>query len=223
MKLIRFLFRLGWFKTLYFNFRYLPFSQAIKLPVLLARTTYLRELKGKIQFNIPIKTGLVKIGFGQVGIFDQKKSRSIWEVSENGLVVFNGSCHLGHGSKLSVGKNGKVTFGNHFIITAESSIVAHKEIYFGNHCLLSWDTLIMDTDFHEIINDKQEVINPCTPIWIGDHVWIGCRCLILKGAKIPSFSVIGATTTINKEFEQEHALYAGNPAKIVKEQISWRM
>lgn len=39
----------------------------------------------------------------------------------------------------------------------------------------------MDTDFHKIKNEDGVQINTNSPVLIGDHVWIGCRALILKG------------------------------------------
>ena len=50
------------------------------------------------------------MGYGNVGIFDKKRSRGIWEVQ--GKVKFCGNAFLDHGSKISVGKNGVLTFGN---------------------------------------------------------------------------------------------------------------
>ena len=71
--------------------------------------------------------------------------------------------------------------------TAETSIVAFTEIRFGNNCLLSWDILVMDTDFHKLKDEFGNIINKPRPIIIGDRIWIGCRCLILKGQ---SFQII---------------------------------
>lgn len=163
--------------------------------------------------------GLIKIGFGNVGIFDNKFSRSIWEVS--GKVIFRGKCNLGHGTKISVGSTGILTLGSNFTITAESSIVSFKEVTIGNNCLFSWDNLIMDTDFHSIKNNSDEIINFDKEVIIEDNVWIGCRCLILKGSFIPSNSIIGANTVINSKFIRNGTIIVGNPAKIVRTDVSW--
>jgi acetyltransferase-like isoleucine patch superfamily enzyme len=172
---------------------------------------------GNIIFDCPIKTGMINIGYGEVGIFDKKVSRSIWQVS--GTVIFKGKVHIGHGSKLSVG--GTLILGNNFVITAESSIVASNKVEFGENCLLSWDILIMDTDFHKIKDSSDNVINAPTPITIGNKVWIGCRCLILKRATIPDNSIIGANSLISKRLKKENAIYAGQPARVLKEDITW--
>lgn len=209
------------YKIIYFNFKYLPFNQAIKLPFFISRKVYLRNLKGKIKIESPISIGMIKIGFGEVGIFDDKRSRSILDI--NGNVIFKGSANIGHGSKISVSENGTLTLGNNFTITAESSIVAHLNIEFGNDCLLSWETLIMDTDFHKIYNEFGELINDEQPIKIGNNVWIGCRNLVLKGAVIPDNAVLGANSVVSKKLDVENAIYVGNPVRCVKENINWKL
>ncbi|RUT70384.1 acyltransferase [Flavobacterium cupreum] len=207
------------FKTIYFNFKYFPFSEAIMFPVLISKNVLFNELKGSIRFECPLRYGLVKIGYGKVGIFDKKFSRSILQIS--GELVFRGSAGFGQGTKISVAKNAKVIFGNKFTITAESEIVCSKGIEFGTNCLLSWDILIMDSDHHTIWNEKGSVVNPPEEIVIEDNVWVGCRGLILKGSQIPSNSVIAANSVVTKKLEEPNAVYAGNPARKIKENVTW--
>lgn len=207
------------FKTIYFNLKYLPFRQAVKLPILLSRKVYLREMKGKITIEGPIETGLIKIGYGKVGIFDNRRSRSIWEVS--GEVVFKGKANIGHGSKISVGKEGKLVLGSRFVVTAESAIVAHHSVEIGDDCLFSWDILLMDTDFHEMKDETGAVMNAPKPVKIGNKVWIGCRVLILKGTEIPDGCVVGANSSVSKKLEMENSLYVGQPCRLSKSGISW--
>lgn len=74
-----------------------------------------------------------------------------------------------------MGDTGILEIGEDFNITAETTIVAFTKIQFGNNCLLSWDVLIMDTDFHKIKNEHGAILNNPEPNIIGDKVWIGCR------------------------------------------------
>lgn len=217
---IKHLFRIS-LKTIYFNFRYLPFKQAISLPILISKNFYLRKALGKIILDCPVQTGLVRLGFGDCGIFDDKRSRSIWDVS--GTVIFKGKTRIGHGTKISVGEGGVLVLGENFTVTAESSIVAYSEVCFGDNCLLSWDILIMDTDLHKVEDSTGTLINEPRPIRIGNDVWIGSRCLILKSSIIPDGSVIGANSTISKKLETENGIYVGNPVRCVKENIKWKM
>ena len=204
-------------KTLRFNFHYFPLGTALKLPVVVSHRTYLRELHGKVELPEKVERAMVKIGFGDVGHYDRKRSRSIWQVS--GTVSFGGKASIGHGSKLSV--RGHLTLGNGFNMTAESTIVCAQDIRFGNDCLLSWDILVMDTDEHPLYNKENERINPDKPIRVGDHVWIGCKCVLLKGAEVPNDTVLAAGTLLKSGFAGDHQVIGGTPPSILKRDVRW--
>lgn len=208
-------------RTIYFNLKYLPFNQALKLPFLLSKYVFLREIHGKINLNCPIRFGLIQIGYGNVGVFDKKKSRTVWEVY--GDITFSGNAIIGHGSKIIVGPEASLLFGDNFKLTAESSIIAFNKIQFGNECLISWETQIMDTDFHKIKNENGEILNIPKPIIIGNHVWIGSRCTILKGSVIPDNSIIGVNSLVNNELPESNCIYAGIPVKCIKEKVYWEI
>lgn len=186
------------------------------LPVLVSHRTYLSQMKGEIIIEKPTRFG-VKIGFGEVGIFDKQRSRSIWKVT--GKLVFKGKANIGHGSKISV--SGKMEIGEEFSITAESTIVCEEKITFGRNVLISWDTLIMDTDFHSILDESGQRINENQQISIEDYVWIGCRCTILKGTLIPPQNIIAANSVVTSNFKNCNSVIGGIPAKTLKENIYW--
>jgi acetyltransferase-like isoleucine patch superfamily enzyme len=204
-------------KTLRFNFHYFPLGTALKLPVVVSHRTYLRELHGKVELPEKVERAMVKIGFGDVGHYDRKRSRGIWQVS--GTVSFGGKASIGHGSKLSV--RGHLTLGNGFNMTAESTIVCAKDIRFGDDCLLSWDILVMDTDEHPLYDKEHKRINPDKPIIVGNHVWIGCKCVLLKGAEVPDNTVLAAGTLLKSAFSGENQVVGGNPPSILKRDVHW--
>lgn len=204
-------------KTLRFNLHYFPLKTALKLPVVVSHRTYLRELHGKVELPEKVERAMVKIGFGDVGHYDRKRSRGIWQVS--GTVSFGGKTSIGHGSKLSV--RGDLKLGADFNVTAESTIVCAKEIRFGDDCLLAWDVLVMDTDEHPLYNTENERINPDKPIVVGNHVWIGCKCVLLKGAEVPDNTVVAAGTLLTSSFDGEHQVIGGNPPSVLKNDVRW--
>ncbi|RZK07317.1 MAG: acyltransferase [Flavobacterium sp.] len=175
---------------------------------------------GRVELPEKIYPGMVKVGFGDVGIFDKRKSRAIWEVC--GEVRFKGKADIGHGSKICVGENAALTIGKNFNITAESSIVCFKAINLGNDCLIAWNVMIIDTDFHRMYCSN-ELMNPDKPISIGDRVWIGMNTKILKGALISNDSVVAAGALVNRQFDRKNVLLAGVPAKVVKESVTWEV
>jgi acetyltransferase-like isoleucine patch superfamily enzyme len=204
-------------KTLRFNFHYFPLGTALKLPVFVSHRTFLRELHGKVVLPEKVEMAMVKIGFGDVGHYDRKRSRSIWQVS--GTVNFRGKASIGHGSKLSI--RGDLTLGADFNMTAESTIVCAKEIRFGDDCLLSWDILVMDTDEHPLYDKAQQRINPDKPIVVGNHVWIGCKCVLLKGATIPDDTVVAAGTLLTSAVSGNQQVIGGNPPSVLKRDVRW--
>lgn len=206
------------FKTIYLNFKYLPFKQAIHLPIWISRRCYLLKTSGEIVINNRITPGMIQIGYGEVGIFDRIRSRSILQL--DGKIIFNGKTRIGHGCKLSIAKEALLEIGENFAITAETSIVCHKGIKIGNDCLFSWDILIMDTDLHYIINEDNRIINEPKQIDIEDKVWIGCRSLILKGVTIPSGNIIAANSTISRTQTVSNSILGSNPTKILKTNIT---
>ena len=103
-----FLYLLGLPKTVYFNFKYLPFKKAACLPIFVSHRVLLRNCGGSITIEAPVQTRMIYIGYGYAGIFDAAHARSIWEVY--GDVIFRGKASLGHGSKISVGEKGTLVF-----------------------------------------------------------------------------------------------------------------
>ncbi|WP_184547394.1 acyltransferase [Mucilaginibacter sp. FT3.2] len=206
-------------KSIIFNFKYFPFKTAIKLPVLISRNIFLHKMQGRVIINAPIKTALIQIGYGKIGISDFKRSRGIWEVY--GDVVFNGRAFIMHGCKLNVGKDAQLIFGDQFEMSTECAIVAQKKIEIGNHSGISWESLVMDSDFHHIADENGVVFNHPKEIIIGNNVWVGCRCTILKGAVIPDGSIVAAGSLVTKKLSGEKSIFGGNPIKVLKSNVSW--
>ena len=140
-------------KTLYFNFHYFPFKTAIHIPVFIYRRSDLYQMGGKIVIDAPVSTGMIRFGSHGLGTQDLLYSRTMWDVS--GTLVIKGDAIIGRGSKISIGKGATLTLGGHFIITGNSEIICQKGITFGERCLLSWDILIMDTDFHHVLQRSE--------------------------------------------------------------------
>jgi acetyltransferase-like isoleucine patch superfamily enzyme len=209
-------------KTIYFNFKYLPFEQAIYMPIFISRHVRFDTLKGEVNFLGPSKPRQVRIGYKSVSIFDHKRSRSVLDIK--GKVILEGRAEIGHGTKISVGPDGVLILGNKFTVTAESTVVCSTSIQFGSNCLLSWDTLLMDTDFHKIFNEKNEWINRPKPVKFGNDIWVGCRCLILKGATVPNGSIIAANSSIGaKPLDGENKIFGGNPVAELRNNVTWTL
>ncbi|GHV88631.1 hypothetical protein AGMMS50267_09910 [Spirochaetia bacterium] len=89
--------------------------------------------------------------------------------------------------------------------------------------MLSYNINVLTSDAHLIFDkNTKEKINQNKDIIIGNHVWIGMNAMILKGVEIKDNSIIGAYSLVTKKFCNENIIVAGNPAKIIKENIEWQ-
>ena len=78
----------------------------------------------------------------------------------------------------------------------------------------------MDSDFHNIIEvNTSKVMTKQKTITIGNHVWIGWRCTILKGTSIPDDCIVASNSKISKVFNQSNVMIGKN--NILKENINW--
>lgn len=211
----RFVFGLP--KSVRINFKYFPFKTAVKLPIWVSSHCTIRNLKGKCVINSKSHFGMIKIGFGNVGVVDYSE-KSIF--SNEGVIEFDGNANIGYASKID--NHGIIHFGNNFVITAKCMITCYKKIIFGNDVLISYETALMDTDTHKIIVDGVRV-NDDEVILIGDKCWIGTRTTLLKGARLPSNSVLAAGSLLNRAYDAENIILAGVPAKCIKNNINWEI
>ncbi len=218
-KVLKLLLRLN-FKTIYFNLKYFPFKVAIKLPVLIGRKVFLSRMNGRVIINGPISTGLIQIGYGKVCITDFKRSRAILEI--DGDLIFNGRAFIMQGCKINVMENAQLIIGDDFNMSVECVIIAQKKIQIGNSSGISWESLVMDTDFHHIYDEDGVEFNQPKEIIIGDKVWVGCKCTLLKGAEIPSGSIVAANSMVTKKLSGEKSIFGGNPIRTLKSNITWK-
>ena len=109
-------------------------------------------------------------------------------------------------------------------MTAGTTILCEKSITLGDNFLSSWDNLIMDSDHHDIFSSTNELLNAPQPVTIGNHVWMGCRCTLLKGSVIPDDCVVASGSVITKAFSEKSAIIGGSGKNqlVLKSDIIWR-
>jgi len=170
----------------------------------------------------------------------------IW--GDNNRVVIGENCQLNHVTFHIEGDNQYVEIGNDVAFNIAGSIwledhhcslligeqstfenvhLAVTEPYstltIGKDCMFSYDIDVRTGDSHSVIVDEDNKrTNYAQNISFGDHVWVASHCVILKGARIGSNSIIGTRCVVTKSFPQEGIVLGGNPAKIIKQGINWK-
>ena len=210
-------------KTIYFNFRYLPFKKAIKLPIWVANNVHIYSFKGKILLPPNIHMAMIRIGYHTIPILDRNSTHTTLNLERDSMLEFKGTAHIGMGSKISVGSKGILVIGTNFAISALSNINCYKKISFGKNVQLSWGCLIMDSDTHKIFNKENQQINTDKEIIIEDNIWIGCNCTILKGTQLSTNTVVGANSFLTNTHYPGNCIIAGQPAVIKKEIDRWEL
>jgi len=62
-----------------------------------------------------------------------------------------------------------------------------------------------------------EAHQDCTPISIGDYCFVGTNCVFLPGSSLGNYSVLSASSLLNRKFSEEYILIGGIPARPIKE------
>ncbi len=87
--------------------------------------------------------------------------------------------------------------------------------------MFSSDIVVRTGDSHTITDLSGQRINASKDVTIGNHTWVGNKVTMNKGAVLPDHSVVGACSVVTKAFDTNNVVIAGNPAKIIKENIDW--
>lgn len=111
----------------------------------------------------------------------------------------------------------KITIGSRTYIGDRTEIHAGRSVTIGSGCDISWDCNILDRDYHKLCSDTETF----APVVISDNVWIGCRAIILKGVTIGEGAVVAAGSVVTRDVPAR-TLVAGNPAKVIREDITWK-
>lgn len=217
-KLIHFLFSLP--ITVFVNFKVLPFSSAIHLPILIDYRTKFRRLKYGCILISNNKFASIKIGWGNgsVGNFTYSKN---YIYIYNGKLIFDGNAQFAMGVTLRCDNGGIIHFGNNFTANQNFTCFSNTNIIFGDDVLCGWNVNVRDSDGHDIYNEN-EIMNPNQSIIIGKHCWLSAHVDILKGSKINDGCIVGFRSLVTKKFEDKNAILGGVPAKIIKTNISWK-
>lgn len=137
----------------------------------------------------------------------------------SGMVSIGENVRIGAGAKLSCAEGATLQIGNNSSINVNSQIICMEHIVIGENVMLSWDDLVMDSDFHQI--QEGMIVKPVSrPITIGDNVWIGCRSTILKGCIVPNGCIVAANSTVTKTYQEKNCLII--TGGIAKQNVFWK-
>lgn len=207
-------------KTLYFNFRLCKFKDALKCPIFIYGRTRMWSLSGTVEFvTHKIESGMIRWGYDW-GF----RSNGDSVIRIEGTVKFGGKCLIVKACNIAVFSGAELIIGDGGEITENVLIYCQKSIIIGNNCSITYQTSIMDTDFHYMLNtETKEISTKAVPIIIGNNVWIGNRASIKKGTIIPNNTTVAASySVLTKDYSviPPHSVLGGCPAKVIATSVS---
>lgn len=149
----------------------------------------------------------------------QRTRKTEITLANNAQLTLLGDVILYEGVGVRVTEGAKLSIGDHTYINRSASIDCTQEITIGDYCAISDNVQILDSDFHPITyNGKTSTMSK--PVHIGNHVWIGRSAIILKGVTIGDGAIVGAGSIVTRDVPPG-CLVAGNPARVIKENVEW--
>ena len=146
-----------------------------------------------------------------------------WYVSISGPNIRIGRCATIIGepdSRVKIGvwgrepDGGRIDIGDYVLISPGTRISASDSIRIGHSVMMAHGVYITDSDWHGLYDRTARDPQP-RPVVIGDNVWLGDRCTVLKGVTIGANSVVGAGAVVSRSVPA-NVVVAGNPARVVK-------
>jgi acetyltransferase-like isoleucine patch superfamily enzyme len=203
----------SWIKTLYFNLRYFGWK-GFSLPVIVGKKFKLKKMKGTVILpeSLPKKIFLGRDDFGWM------RSHGYW--CNEGTVIFEGSCFIGNGTRLTVSQEGTLIMGGNLYFSGNALVICRHAIRLGGDSMISWNVTIMDSDLHAITDRESRTVNSPKAVLLGKHTWIGFESRLLKGCQLPDGCIVAAGSTVSKAFDRENLLI-GKVNEILKNKVEW--
>ena len=147
------------------------------------------------------------------------KSEAFVRMSEGARLELFGSTNLYYKATIEIKEDALVSIGS-ASINSGAVILAAKKISIGNEVLIAREVFIYDADHHPLLDDDGKQKNPPRPVAIGDHVWTGLKCTVIRGSKIGDGAVISAGSLVAGKI-RPGTMAVGSPARSALE-VKWK-
>lgn len=143
---------------------------------------------------------------------------SFLSMYENSILEVDRHFSIHSNARVSVASGARLCLGSGYI-NSNAAIACFKAITIGYDVAIAENVVIRDSDNHEIKDGKHVRTQP---VVIGNHVWIGMNSIILKGVTLGDGCIVAAGSVVTRSFPQ-NSLIGGVPARILKENIQWKL
>lgn len=117
----------------------------------------------------------------------------------------NSSMHFSH----IINRRPSLYIREHAAITNRHLIDCTDRIEIGPFSTIAGYRSQILTHSIDLVTSRQG----CKPVSIGAYCFVGSASVVLGGAKLPDYAVLGAGALLGSQFDESYALYGGVPAK----------
>jgi acetyltransferase-like isoleucine patch superfamily enzyme len=141
-------------------------------------------------------------------------------IAAGGRLTVHGKVVVWRGARILILPGAHLEVGHLTRFNCNASVTCTAHLVIGSDSGLGWNSNILDGNLHELT--MAGVSRPrAEPIRIGDHVWIGMGVTILGGVTVGDGAVVAAGSVVSADVP-ERSIVAGTPARVVRENVSWR-
>ena len=218
--IIKLFFQINWQKTIYINFKTLPFNKAVRLPIVIFGRCRIKKITGKIILENPLAFASVTIG-QRYQIFTKEKGVSEFQIF--GTLIFKGRFQFGTDCRVFIQKDAECVLGDMASLGGDSTLICTQKVTFGNYCRIGTEAHITDSNFHQLKNTVTgEKYDKTFSIALGNYNFISARVTILGKTKTSDYITVASNSVLNKNYlaEGQNLILGGVPVRVVKKNVS---
>lgn len=145
-------------------------------------------------------------------------SNNYLDISPNAEIQIAENVEINESNNIAVKRGSQLTIGKNTYIT-RATIACFEKVEIGENCILGEGMKIFDHN-HQYTKQPFSVSKTefnTAPVKLGNNVWTGANCIILKGVTIGNNVILGAGCVIHKDVPENSVVM--NRQELITKQL----
>jgi len=148
----------------------------------------------------------------------------IYQAAEGGRITLSERANILRDCVLETGQGGTIFIGIDTYLHPRCQVMAYKgNVSLGNNVAIAPNCAFYAYNHGSRPGElvKRQPLETRGGIRIGDGAWLGFGVIVLDGVTIGAGAIVGAGSVVTRDIP-EHAIAAGNPARVISERSEQR-
>lgn len=142
-------------------------------------------------------------------------------IGVDGRFTVHGKAKINRGTRILICPGAHLEIGHQATVNCNASLTCSGHLAIGARTAISWNTNILDGNMHVLT--VAGVPHPrAEPVLIGDDAWVGTGATILGGVTVGDGAIVAAGSVVTADVPAR-TVAAGNPARVIMKDASWRV